>query len=175
MSTNTTPINLKDISYEAFDEIVNHDVRGTLDAETSKALREPENVERWYAMLLTTKRRVEVQLTANKADQADKQAEYLGMGESGKILWLRHKAQNERWRKQAIWFKNGVEDKITEVKMMRADVRNTKYTSYLAIERDDAVEQAIRLRSAIRQHHLATVQEVGEQDDIDNDLWHLVG
>lgn len=175
MSTNPLPLNLTEISDEAFDEIVNQDVRGTLDPVTSEAIRQPENIERWYAMLLKTKRRVEVQLTANKSEQAEKQAEYLSMGEPGKVLWLRHKAANEKWRKTAIWFKNGVEDRISDVKLMRSDVRSKKYSTYLATERDDAVDQVVRLRSAIRQHHVATVEEVGEQDDIDNELWHLVG
>lgn len=175
MATVHTELNLTEISNEEFDEMVNQDVRGTLDSSRSEALRQPENIERWYNMLLTTKRRVEVQLTANRAGQAEKQAEFLNRGEEGKILWLRYRAQNETWRKQAIWFKNGVEDRISEVKLLRSDVRSDRYTTHVAAERDTALEQVIELRTAIRRHQLATVEEKGDQEEIDYDLWHHVG
>lgn len=175
LATVHTELNLTEISNEEFDEMVNQDVRGTLDSSRSEALRQPENIERWYNMLLTTKRRVEVQLTANRAGQAEKQAEFLNRGEEGKILWLRYRAQNETWRKQAIWFKNGVEDRISEVKLLRSDVRSDRYTTHVAAERDTALEQVIELRTAIRRHQLATVEEKGDQEEIDYDLWHHVG
>jgi hypothetical protein len=166
-------LNLNDLSDEAFDDIVNQDTRGALDSVTSAALREPEHLDRWYDMLLTLKRRVEAQLAANRGEQAAKQAEYLSLGDQGKVLWLRYKASNEKWRQGAIRFKNGLEDKLAEAKRLRMQASNESYPTILTRERDHALKKVVQLRSAIVEHKLATVNEEGDQDDIDTRLWGL--
>ncbi len=173
MTITGNKLNLGDLSDEAFDDIVNQDTRGALDPVTSAALREPENIDRWYDMLLTLKRRVEAQLAANRGDQASKQAEFLSLGDQGKVLWLRYKASNEKWRQGAIRFKNGLEDKLAEAKRLRMQVSHESYPSILARERDSAIKRVVQLRSAIVQHKLATVHEEDDQDQIDERLWDL--
>lgn len=173
ITTLDADMRLQELSDEEFDEIVNQDVRGILDEETSVQLREPLNLERWHDMLLTLKRRVEVQLAANRGEQAAKQAEYLSLGSQGKVLWLRYKSQNERWRQGAIRFKNGVEDKLSEAKRTRSVSRSENFPSILIRERDGAIQQVMTLRNAIIQHRIATVNEEGDQEELDSHLWDL--
>jgi hypothetical protein len=173
LTTTGTPLKLSDLSDDSFDDIVNQDTRGALDSVTSAALREPENLDRWYDMLLTLKRRVEAQLAANRGEQAAKQAEYLSLGDQGKMLWLRYKASNEKWRQGAIRFKNGLEDKLAEAKRLRSQASTETYPALVTKERDTAIKQVMRLRSAIVEHKIATIHEQGDQDDIDGRLWDL--
>lgn len=168
---------LSDLSEVAFHEIVNADVRGTLDAGTSVLLRERENIPRWHDTLLGMKRSVEAQLTAKKGELAGQRAEYLGLGEPGRPLWAQAQASAERWRQGAIRFKNGVEDKIAEAKHLLGTIARDEYVNQLRLERDTAVRDALRLRTAVAEHreHVIAAAETGEeQDDIDDRLWSVL-
>lgn len=174
MSTATYSLDLTSLSDEAFNEIVNADVRGTADEQTSLALRDPMVVDRWYDTLASLKRSVEAQLTANRGEQAAKQAEFLRMGPSGKAMWLQSRAAAEKWRQGAIRFKNGVEDRMAEARRLRSHLDQNSYVRILARERDNAVKETMRLRSAIVKHRAAVELDQDEQDDIDERLWAVV-
>lgn len=168
---------LSDLSESAFHEIVNADVRGTLDAGTSVLLREPENVPRWHDTLLGMKRSVEAQLTAKKGELAGQRAEYMGLGEAGRPLWAQAQASAEKWRQGAIRFKNGVEDKVAEAKHLLSTIARDQYIQQLRVERDTAIRDALRLRTAVAEHreHVIAAAETGEeQDDIDDLLWGVL-
>lgn len=175
MSTTTAySIDLVSLSDEAFNEIVNADVRGTADEHTSHALRDPMVVGRWYDTLVSLKRSVEAQLTANRGEQAGKQAEFLRLGPSGKPMWLQSQAAADKWRQGAIRFKNGVEDRMAEAKRLRSTIERDSYIRILIQERDQAVKEAMRLRTAILEHKTAVELDRDEPEDIDDRLWAAV-
>lgn len=166
----TTTLDLTVLSDEAFNDIVNADVRGTVDKETSSALRDPAVLSRWYDTLLSLKRSVEAQLTANRGEQSTKQAEFLHLGAAGRPLWLQFRGQSEKWRQGAIRFKNGVEDRLAEAKRLRSTTDRDSYVSILIHERDAAMAEMYRLRTAILEHKNAVEREE-DDEEVDDRLW----
>lgn len=168
-------INLSDLSDTAFQEIVNADVRGTLDSETSKLLRLPEHAARWHDTLLIMKRSVEAQLTAKKGELASQHAEYLSLGGNGKTLWIQAYASAEKWRQGAIRFKNGVEEKVAEAKRLLSTEARDLYVKQLVDERNQAMKEAFRLRAAISDHRQAvTLADDTDTEEIDDRLWSVL-
>lgn len=170
--TNTT-MNLSDLSETAFHEIVNADVRGTLDSQTSAMLREPENVPRWHDTLLDMKRSVEAQLTAKKGELAQQRAEYMVLGERGRPLWAQAQASAGKWKQGSIRFKNGVETKIAEAKRLLSTVARDEHVASLTRARDRAIKEALVLRTAIIEHR-ARVMADDDNEEIDDHLWSVL-
>lgn len=166
--------NISDLPTLEFQDLVNKDVRGELDPETSQQLRAPENLNRWYDGLLKLKRTVEAQLTSNQADLASKQADLLGRGQAGLQEWLAAKAAAERWRQGAIRFKNGVEERLAEAKRIRHETNESSFVASLVRERDRAMLEAARLRTAILEHK-TTVLSDNDDDSTDDRLWATLG
>lgn len=154
-----------------FTELVNRDVRGNLEPDTSALLREPPNINRWHDTLLRLKRNVEAQLTSSRSDLLSKQATYIQRGTSGKLQWIEAKAQAEKWRQGAIRFKNGVEERLLEAKGLRRTMRSTDFQATLVSERDKAVAEMTRLRSAILDHKQGVLDESLDEDFVDDRLW----
>lgn len=159
-----------------FDDLVNKDVRGFLDAETSELLREPEYAERWYNSLLVLKKSVEAQLTTNKAEQGEKHNECMKKGPAGKREWFEYKAQADRWRSGAVRFKAGVEERLREARGNRNEERGAQYIDVVTRERTQAREYALELRSAIFDHKTHVCDDRCD-DDIciaDTELWSVL-
>lgn len=173
MTVAEAKVNLLDLSDEAFNAMVNQDVRGTLNPDTSALLRDPAIADRWYETLISLKRSVEAQLSANRAEQVQKQAEYVALGEGGKVLWMQARAGAEKWRAGAVRFKNGVEDRLAEARKHRNEARANMHISVLIGERDQAFKEVKRLRAAILTHR---EHECGASCDddrciADDNLW----
>ena len=166
--------NLRDLDAEQFDAIVNADVRGTLDADTQKKLREPENAERWYSTLVHLKRNVEAQFASNAADRVAKQAECLTRGEKGRVEYLHFLAGQERWRAGALRFLHGLEDKISEARIHRSALHSEQHASTALLQRDMLMRELIDLRSGIIQHRKSVLADDDEEGDPDDALWSLV-
>lgn len=99
---------------------VNSDIRDRATPEVHAALRSPENLDRWITHLKKMKRDTESQLAANKATRAENRVEYLERDD--KEGWLKYLAQSERWRSDAIRFKNGTENKLDEAMLLRGSL-----------------------------------------------------
>lgn len=168
-----TNVDLTSLTDEAFNEIVNADVRGTLDTDTSQALREPEVLSRWHDTLISMKRNVEAQLTTNKSEQSLRQAEFFALGAAGRVPWLQYRGNAEKWRQGAIRFKNGVEDRLAEAKRLRSTVNRDQYVTILITERDAAMAEVYRLRNAILEHK-AQVEREEDDEMTDDRLWSAV-
>jgi hypothetical protein len=164
---------LSDLSEQSFHDIVNADVRGTLDSETSKMLRQPENVARWHDTLLDMKRSVEAQLTAKKGELIAQRAEFMALGERGKPLLANAAAAAEKWRQGAIRFKNGVEAKIAEAKHLLSGPARDQYIRRLVDERQEVMRSNVKLLTAITQHR-AAVENGEEGDEVDDHLWSVL-
>lgn len=167
-------LDLTSLSNDSFDSIVNQDVRGSLDSSTSKLLRQPENLNRWYDTLLSIKRTVEAQLAASRAELIQKQVEFLPQGSSGKMLFLQERVTTERWRKGTIRFKNGVEDKLAEAKRLRAEHHKHTYVDVLVRDRDRAMREALRLRTAIVSHRQTVDGDEEQAGNADEELWKAI-
>ncbi len=168
-------INLLDLSDDAFNSMVNQDVRGTLNSELSQLLRDPAIADRWYETLVSLKRSVEAQLSANRAEQVQKQSEFLGRGPQAKMLWLQTKATTEKWRAGAVRFKNGVEDRMAEARRNRDKLRLGLHVSVVINERDVAFREVKRLRSMILSHRDHECDENCEPNcAADDSLWNLL-
>lgn len=166
--------NISELPVSEFQDLVNRDVRGELAPSVSSQLREPQNLNLWHDTLLKLKRTVEAQLTSNRADLIAKQAELATKGSKGTAEWLAVKASAERWRQGAIRFKNGVEERLAEAKRIRNQVIEESFTSSLVKDRDRAMVEAAKLRSAILEHKEAVLSDK-DDEATDDRLWGVLG
>lgn len=161
----TAVMSLQNLTDDEFENVVNRDVRGELDYETSLQLRTPENAERWYEQLLVLKRSVEAQFTANRAERNEKQQECMAKGPKGKTEWFAYRAQAERWRAGAARFKAGVEQRLAEARLLVDTKKANRYVDIVERERNEAIEEIVRLRRLIQTHH---DHECGDECDDDS-------
>lgn len=166
-----------DLTDDTFEDIVNKDVRGVLDPDSSARLRDPIIVDRWYNKLLVLKRSVEAQLAANGAERSERHRDFMAKGTVGKQEWFDYKAQADRWRASAVRFNSGVESKLAEARQLRSTTRGNAYVGLLEVERDDAVREVNKLRSAIRMHrdHICGSECNNDECVADDFLWSAVG
>lgn len=108
---------------ESFEDLVEKDVRHGCSPPELQVLE--SNIREWIKKLNSLKRDVEVQLSAQKARNTQKQAEMLRDSESTKADWLDYKSKEDRWKVGAIRFMVSVEDRIAYAKNLRAS-QNTK-------------------------------------------------
>lgn len=95
---------------DVFNEQVAQDVRGFAHKDIHEALRQPNNLEAWIIALKVRKRSIESQLAAYKASVSELRVKF-----DGDVLgFLKERALLDRWRSDAIRFKNGVEDTLDE-------------------------------------------------------------
>lgn len=168
-------VKLSELPDDAFNSIVNQDVRGTLSNELSEMLRDPALAERWYDSLQVLKRSVESQLSANKAERAQKIAEYDILGPGGTAMWVQARVSTEKWRSGAVRFKNGVEDRLTEARRSRNQSRADMLLSIVITERNEALTEVRKLRTAIIGHREHTCDsECIEECIADEQLWTVL-
>lgn len=113
---------LSDDQQEFFSQ-VDHDIRDTASPQIHDALRHPKNLERWILALKKMKRDTESQLTADKATRSEARAKFLETGD--RDGWLKFLSKRDRWRADAIRFKNGAETKLDEATVLRYSTVNT--------------------------------------------------
>lgn len=164
------------ITEEEFIDVINADIRGTLDTDDAAWLRAPDNVEHWYQALCSMKTDVESQLTQKRAEVMSKQSECLAKGDAGRQEWFDFKAESERWRAGAVRFKTGLEVKLAEARGLRNVRRTDRYTDLILTEREKAYREVARLRLAILTHrdHECDERCTDEECTADNDLWTIL-
>ncbi len=168
-------LDLSALSDEAFNQIVNQDVRGTLTSATSQLLRDPRVVERWYVHLVSLKRSVESQLCANRAELLQKQLDYVGLGAKGNPLWIEAQATAAKWRAGAVRFKNGVEDRLDEARTLRSKTRADSTITILIEERERAIRNLTNLRRSILEHREHDCDDRCVDDCVaDDQLWKVL-
>lgn len=147
---------------EAFRSIVDDEVRGHLDPETAALLRDPKVVDRWFLALIVMKKSVESQMAAKRDDLA----RFAGS----------HQEETERlafrkWRAGALRFRNGVEDRILEIRAIR-----WRNGATISTDPYDAIVLNADLASAIRTHRKKMLEdyEPDEVSDADRQLWRLL-
>lgn len=135
---------------QEFNAQVNSDIRDQSTPDVHDALRRPENLDRWILTLTQLKRTTESQLASYRATMAEARTTITDRDE-----WLVYKAEQERWRSNAIRFKNGTENKLDEAKYL--------YNESLA-----------GLVAAIEEHkHLMTL-DGDEPTEADLALWSVI-
>lgn len=155
---------LVELSDDAFEALVNGDVRGTATGDTSAFLRSPENARRWLQTLLRLKRKVESQFMSHRADLILFQAQCMKRGPSGLLDYKQYEGQEEKWRSNAIRFLHGLEEAIAEAKDLTGANDRSGVTMLLQAEIE-------RLRDAIREHKNMNWESATENDLI---LWRFI-
>jgi hypothetical protein len=160
---------------EAFDAIVNADIREVIEETSADALRQPESLQRWHDTLLNMKRNLEYQFATNRAERASKYAECRQIAE-GDGKWADYLAANERWRTGAMKFYRGVERRLTEAKRLLHEFERSRYTLSVADERDYVMREYATLRGAILQHKQSIEAATDDEDTgpYDELLWSYV-
>lgn len=167
-------MDFNELSDGAFLDLVNQDIRGKLDDQSSRLLRSVEYVDRWHDALVSILRTLHAQLASNQAEQTTLAAEFLLQGSKGRQAWMSSKADLLKKRKSIIRVKNGVEDRLAEAKRTRAQHRSKSHISTVISERNAALQELQRLRKGIMLHR-SVVDGVEEPDgEADEALWALV-
>jgi hypothetical protein len=152
---------------EAFNEVVNNDIRGEVAEDVAAALR-GVLVDRWYNTLVAMKRNSEAQFSNARFEIAKKRHECLNGQDKnlGMSEFNTYMTQKARWRTGALRFKNGVEDKIAEAKM----IRRARATD-LHRERDYLITRLATLSNAIKTHQDAVLEDPLDTETADENLW----
>lgn len=131
----------------------------------SEALRDPEAVERWYATLCTTKRRIERQIAAKHSELVSKE---------GDPRFADLRKAYHHWRANVIRLISTIDDRIDVARELTDRFHASARTEAIEIERNRLGQQVDSLRSAIRRHKDATEKNFSNVTDADVDLWkHL--
>lgn len=136
---------------QEFNAQVNSDIRDQASPDVHEALRQPENLDRWILTLTQLKRTTESQLASHKATVAEARCNITDQGE-----WFAFMAEQERWRSNAIRFKNGTENKLDEAKYLRDSWLNA-------------------LIDAINEHHDSMTEDDMDTTTADEKLWAVLG
>lgn len=183
----TTPESLLTLPEDVFRRLVDSDLRGKGDPQLGRLLRSREVVDRWYATIKGMTKSVEGQLAAKKADleavvlqiesdiaQAESRGDHLTA--SALLMSLKEQQQKDaKWRAGILRFKTGLEEVHAEARRIRDSYRGSFFDSYLAEERNFALERTRSLESAIRAHRDHEC-DIGCDNGCtaDDDLWRLV-
>jgi hypothetical protein len=167
-----TPQELLGLPNEAFDELVNEDIRGTSSTDVWEALRHKEVARRWYNALVSMKRESERQLANYKNDRVVKQVQCLQNPnrDKGKQEYQEWVASKAKWRNGVLRFKTGVEEKIAEAKTYLRLYTASQMTNQ---ERAELTQLLNTYRSAIKEHK-AEVLVDSDPSDADEKLWSMV-
>ncbi len=135
-----------------FEELVQADIRNEATDEEAEILRDPENAQEWYNVLLGIIRRIDVQMTNAKAERLRMREEY-----------DRAVARKQEWRASALGFRALAEKKLAEAKAVLGEDR-------IEIIRLNTLEDAIK-------HHREVVE--GDQPEAiaqqaDQNLWATI-
>lgn len=177
------PSDLAGLTDTEFRQVVDADLRRRVNPEglserVSRALRHPDNLNRWHATLTGIARSVEGQLTAASDEFEAVEATTLarieqiraGRPESPQISqlqvelaaqrsdYLKKKAGRER-------FKTGVDEHIVVAAQLLSGQRDEMYDSVVAAERDRHARKIRRLERAIRDHQTAVQADLGEDEE----------
>jgi hypothetical protein len=170
---------LRTMDDESFRSLVNDEIRGNAEPEVTKLLRSPELVDRWYNALQIMQKSVEGQLAAKKAEAKSKKTE-LTRQANGRQKWLQYNKSANIWRAGALRFKSGLEMALFEADQLRYQINGVDKAKQAIGERNVAIAEAERLKSAIRAHRTHVLGQCPEECDgdycvADEDLWAVLG
>lgn len=150
---------------DAFEDVVDKEVRGQVDGETARSIRDPRLSERSYYVLTTMKKNVESQLAARRLDVA----RINGQPGYNEALTDFH-----RWKAGAVRFKNGVENRLMQIRAMRGTVFPDG--DIIKWERNVALGANQRMIEAILKHRDTVLKEfdADDVDDTDRELWKVI-
>ncbi len=134
-----------------FVDLVNRDIRDEVDGAEKDFLHDPENRDVWLETLKKFKRNSETQLAERRSDKASKAFQRTS-GKMSDLEWAKYLSEYEAWRCKAIRFKNGVEQRISDVKLM-----SRTNDHYLRVRLED-------LTNAIREHAESGDEEIEAAD-----------
>lgn len=122
---------IQNMSDNEFRRLVDSEVRGNSGSSVRSLLHDPSIDKRWYFTLLTMKKSVESQLGAKRADLATRvnNPDY----ESDKIEYF-------TWRGGALRFKNGVEDRLLEIRK-DWDAAHEKLIAAIRVHKDSVLDE----------------------------------
>jgi hypothetical protein len=192
---NVEPEDLAGLSEEQFRAVVDADLRRRVSpdgllSETAQALREPENVERWFATLDGIRLSVEGQLTATADEydalRSDLEATIKRLEADGgsaarlqrlydeentmRVDYLAKKAARER-------FLTGLKEHLARAESLRNEHRATRSDSLVAAERDRLRRRVERLERAIEGHRKAVLADLSEDEEperYEESLWAVL-
>ena len=134
-----------------FEQLVQDDIRNQLPEEDGYILRSEENVYEWYEVLLGVIKKIDVQLSNDKAERARIRKEY-----DDRV------AKKMEWRASALGFRALAEKRLHEAKSILS-------------KKQEPVE-IIKLQTAIRTHR-ETVEGDNppvDAEKADQELWSIV-
>jgi hypothetical protein len=149
--------------------------------------RDPQLTERWYTLLLRMACSVDGQLAAMHEDNEAKKASL-----RSQIADAAHNRDDRRsrtlarqWEKQKegfstsraklLRFKTGLDEWVIEARMLYDSTRNSMYEQIVAEERNHWAAETSRLRSAIREHQQAILDDDGvDASPADEKLWEAL-
>lgn len=167
-----TPEELIDLPTEAFNKLVNEDVRGDSSTDLWEALRHSAVIHRWYDTLVSMKRESERQLANYKNDRTIHHFKCMQNPnrDKGKHEYQEWIASKAKWRNGVLRFKTGVEEKIAEAKTY---LRLYAVGNMTENERTELVERINKLESGIKKHE-TEIKTEDNPSDADVELWDLV-
>lgn len=180
-ATEVLHVDLTSLDDDQFRRIVDEDIRYTTTkgsrqehprplVEAHRALRQPENVDRWFNVLLAMKKNVEGQIANEKAKMAA--AERAARSRQISQRELRQmQARYDDWRQKSLRFANGLDLTIVDAKRARslgprAEAAMLKETLHECLARIRLLEETIR------QHRIAE-QDAPRESDVA--LWEVLG
>ena len=102
-----------------FHDLVAKEAIGKGTAEFAQHVRQPEQLDEWQQAVIELKRDVEQQLTDRKVGMDSRHAECVDMGDVGKRIYFRERAEWQSWRRGSTRFKSALEDRLGEIKRLR--------------------------------------------------------
>jgi hypothetical protein len=160
-----------------FVRVVSADVKQAVSRAVFEELRQPENADRWHEALVQLRRDVDTKMAQKEADLAEERVRCHGL-KDGQEIWLRAKADYQRWRAKTVYFRAAVEGRMTEVKRPEKETKGSSGDGRLRllVERmvdesftyDDAPDEIVVPRELMENVLVALGRNTGERDGGDN-------
>lgn len=128
-------------------------------------LRYPENLDRWYSMLVEMKKSVETQLGARRSDVRKL------YGTLDPKKYDERLRTFQRWRGGTLRFLNGVEERLSECRRLRGVEFGGKLPRILEVLQERITETAVAYEAAISDHKRRTLADDLEPSEFDQLLW----
>lgn len=154
---------MQDLEYADFEKIVVADIKGEVEEE---ALRDPENVGRWHAILLDLRDN----MLAELANEEQKSLAYhqmcLKKGPRGKREWFEYKGEWKHWEARAKTFLAHINNRIREAREL---IDPGDVVTYL-----DKVEDELEIERNRNKYLAMMIRRHAEGEIDDERLWQIV-
>lgn len=123
-----------------------------------EALQDPALVERWFAELTTTKRRIERQLASKASELISQEID---------PNYDRLRREHHRWRAGVLRFLNATEDRIDVARVLTGRYHMSARAEAVKADRNALSERYVELVNAVERHRERNLAP----DDVDNELY----